>query len=135
VSDLTSDPRSVNGFLAAITAEDFEFIRPHLRTAENRQSDVLVQIGRPFKRVYMPLSGIISIATRLTDGERVEVGMVGHDSMLGAFSTLGDPISMSEASVLLDGVASVLDVERLQAATNMSGNRFGGATVGPFSTH
>lgn len=117
---LRSDPRSANGFLAALSAADFELIRPHLRTVELRQSELLFQVGQPFKQVYMPHRGIISIVARLADGERVEIAMIGHDSMLGAFATLGDPDSINEASILLDGVASVLDVERLQAALNQS---------------
>ena len=117
---MRAEPRSANGFLAALSADDFEFIRPRLRTVEIRQSDVLVQFGQPFKQVYMPHSGIISVVVRLTEGERVEIAMVGHDSMLGAFSTLGDPNSLGEAFVLLEGVASVLDVDHLQAAINRS---------------
>jgi CRP-like cAMP-binding protein len=120
LSNLQGDPRSANGFLAALSADDFEFIRPHLRTIELRQSDVLTLAGQPFERVYMPHSGIISVVVRLTDGERIEIAMIGHDSLLGAFSTLGDPVSLAEASVLLGGVASVLDVERFAAAASRS---------------
>lgn len=114
------DPRSTNGFLAALSIDDFAFIRPHLRNVQFKQSDVLVQVGRPFRQVYLPHNGIISIIVRLADGERVEIAMIGHESMLGAFSTLGDPLSLGEASALLDCEASVLDVKLLQAAINRS---------------
>jgi hypothetical protein len=68
----------------------------------------------------MPHSGIISVVVRLTDGERIEIAMIGHDSLLGAFSTLGNLVSLAEASVLLGGVASVLDVERFATAASRS---------------
>ena len=58
-------------------------IRPHLRTVELRRSELLFQVGQPFKQVYMPHGGIISIVVRLADGERVEIAMIGRDSMLG----------------------------------------------------
>jgi len=41
---LDSAPRSPNGFLSSLTADDFELIRPHLRTVDLIQETVLVEV-------------------------------------------------------------------------------------------
>ena len=46
--------------------------------------------------------------------------MVGRDSVFGSFSALGDPIALNGAVVLVPGVASTLDLERLRAAADQS---------------
>jgi CRP-like cAMP-binding protein len=117
---LEADLRSTNGFLASLRADEFEFVRPHLRTLKLRQSSVLIEVGQPFKNVFIPHSGIISLVVKLEGGERIEIAMVGRDSLLGAFSTLGDPNSLGEATVLMQGIVSILDVERLRAAVDQS---------------
>ena len=40
-------PRSPNGFLSSLTADDFELVRPHLRTADLSQDLVLVEVDFP----------------------------------------------------------------------------------------
>ena len=47
--------------------------------------------------------------------------MVGRDSIFGAFSALGDdPTALDSAIVLVPGIASTLDVDRLRAAAEQS---------------
>ena len=58
---LDSAPRSPNGFLSALTADDFELIRPHLRTVELSQESVLVEVGETLKRAFLPHKGVISL--------------------------------------------------------------------------
>ena len=42
---LDSAPRSPNGFLSSLNADDFELIRPHLRTVELVQESVLIEVS------------------------------------------------------------------------------------------
>jgi CRP-like cAMP-binding protein len=117
---METDLRSTNGFLASLPDNEFELIRPHLLVADLNRSSVLIEVGHPFKNVFMPHSGVISLVVKLLGGERIEIAMVGRDSMLGALSTLGDPLSFCEAIVLIPGVASILDVGRLRTAGSQS---------------
>src|SRR6202030_2262778 len=82
--------RSANGFLSALCADDFELIRPHLRTVDLIQEFVLVAAGETLKRAYMPHKGVISLVVNFAKGEHVQIAMVGRDSIFGAFSALGD---------------------------------------------
>ena len=113
-------PRSPNGFLSALAPDDFELIRPHLRTVDLVQEFVLAEVDEPLKRAYLPHRGVISLVVRLAKGEHVQVAMVGRDSILGSFSGLGSAISLNSAVVLLPGVASTLDIDRVRAAAEQS---------------
>jgi CRP-like cAMP-binding protein len=117
---LIPELRSTNGFLASLPDDEFELIRPHLLLVELKRSSVLIEVGDPFQKVFLPHSGIISIVVSLLSGERVEVAMVGRDSLLGAFSTLGDPRSLGEATAITPVVAAILNVNRLRDAVNRS---------------
>ena len=117
---LASTPRSPNGFLSALAADDFELIRPHLRTADLIQESTLAEAGTALPCAYFPHRGLISLVTNLSKGERVQVGMIGRDSIYGAYAALGDPIALNGAVVQIGGAASVVDLERLGAAADRS---------------
>jgi CRP-like cAMP-binding protein len=117
---LDSVPRSPNGFLSALTADDFELIRPHLRTVDLVSENVLVEVGETLRRAYFPHRGVISLIVKLAKGEHVQIAMIGRDSVLGSFSALGDPIALNSAVVLVPGIASMLDLDRLRAAAEQS---------------
>jgi len=112
--------RSPNGFLSALTADDFELVRPHLRNIDLTSELVLVEVGETLKRAYLPHSGVISLVVKLAKGEHVQVAMVGRDSIFGSFSALGDPTALNAAVVLVPGIASTLDIDRLRAAADQS---------------
>ena len=56
---MDSARRSPNGFLSALDADDFELIRPYLRTVDLVQEAVLVEVGQPLRRAYLPHKGVI----------------------------------------------------------------------------
>jgi len=118
---LDTSSRSPNGFLSTLAEDDFELIRPHLRTADLVQDFILAEMGDKLPRAYFPHRGVISLVVNLARGERVQVAMVGRDSIFGCLSALGgEPIVLNSAMVLVPGVASVLDVDRLRAAADQS---------------
>jgi len=117
---LDSTSRPPNGFLSSLSADDFELIRPHLRTADLIQDSVLVTAGETLKRGYLPHRGVISLVVNLAKGEHVQVAMVGRDSIFGVFSSLGDATALNTAVVLVGGVASTLDLDRLRQAADQS---------------
>ena len=93
-------PRSPNGFLSSLAAEDFELIRQHLRTADLVQEHMLVEFGDTLKRAYLPHKGVISLVVKLARGENVQVALVGRDSIFGSFSAIGDATALNSAVVL-----------------------------------
>ena len=109
-----------NHLLQALSAGDFNFLQPQLQSIELVRETVLVEAGAPLTHVYLPESGIVSIVSRLSDGQEIEIAMTGRDSIFGTFSALGDPTALNSAVVLIPGVASTLDVDRLRAAADQS---------------
>jgi CRP-like cAMP-binding protein len=112
--------RSRNQLLAALPTVEFELLRPFLSTVEMVQESVLVAAGDRLTHVYFPHSGIISLVVSLTDGQMVEVAMIGHDSLFGGSAALDGQISLTDAVVLLPGTASILDLDRLRMASEES---------------
>ncbi len=112
--------RSPNKLLALLQDADFEFIRPHLRTVEMKQGAVLIQSGETLKRVYFPLSGVISLVVALSEGNTVEVAMVGRDSVFGASAALDGLIALNNAVVQVSGTASTLEIQHLREAAEKS---------------
>jgi CRP-like cAMP-binding protein len=117
---LDSAPRSPNGFLSSLTADDFELIRPHLRTVDLVHQLTLVEVDEPLKRAYLPHKGAISLVVKLSKGEYVQIALIGRDSILGSFSAFVDAAALNSAVVLVPGVASTLDLDRLRAAADQS---------------
>jgi CRP-like cAMP-binding protein len=117
---LTPAPRPPNGFLASLSEDDFELVRPYLKTVDLTNELVLVDVDETLKRAYLPHRGLISIFVRLARGEHVQIAMVGRDSVFGVYSALGDATALNGAVVLVPGIASTLDIERMRAAADQS---------------
>jgi CRP-like cAMP-binding protein len=117
---LDTMPRSPNGFLSSLSADDFELIRPHLKSVDLVQDLVLVAVGDALKRAYLPHRGVISLVVDLARGEHVQVAMIGRHSIFGVFSALGDPVALNSAIVMVPGPASTIDLDRLRAIAEKS---------------
>jgi CRP-like cAMP-binding protein len=117
---LDSISRPPNGFLASLSASDFELIRPHLRTVDLAQDTTLIEVDETLKRAYLPHRGVISLVVKLSRGDHVQVAMVGRDSVFGSFAALGDPTALNSAVVLVPGVASTVELDALRSAADQS---------------
>jgi CRP-like cAMP-binding protein len=111
---MSSPPR--NQLLAALSQRDSERLHPHLRLVELSERAVLVEAGKPVERVYFPHSGVISLVANFSNGQSVDVAMIGRDSVFGASAALGGRMSRTTAIVRLPGTASVLDAAHLHVA-------------------
>jgi CRP-like cAMP-binding protein len=111
---MRSPPR--NQLLASLSPHDGELLRPHLRLVELTDRAVLIEVGQSAKRVYFPHSGIISLVAIFSNGQSVDLAMIGRDSVCGVAAVLGDRISWASAIVRLSGTASVLDADRVRFA-------------------
>jgi CRP-like cAMP-binding protein len=113
-------PRSSNHLLQALPSAELEMLRPHLQPDELVRETVLVEAGAPLTHVYLPESGVISMRISLSEGQTVEVAMVGRDSVFGASAGFGSGVSLTDAVVLLPGTASIVEVAHFRAAADRS---------------
>jgi CRP-like cAMP-binding protein len=112
--------RPPNQLLQALAAAEFETLRPRLKSFAMVRDAVLVEAGTALTHVYLPDSGAISVAVRLSEGQTVEVAMIGRDSAVGVVEALGDGVSLTDAVVLFPGTASVIEIADFRAAVAQS---------------
>jgi CRP-like cAMP-binding protein len=95
-------------------------VRPHLKTVDLVQDSVVIGVGETLKRAYLPHRGVISLVVDLARGEHVQIAMIGCQSIFGVFSALGDATALNRAVVLVPGLASTIDLDRLRASADRS---------------
>jgi CRP-like cAMP-binding protein len=105
-----SDGRPKNRLLAALPAEDFDRLLPHLTTIPVRVKQVFHRQNEPIRHVYFPNGGVCSVVAVLSSGTMVEAATVGDEGMLGieAFFT-DDAIAPAETLLQVPGT----DIEQL----------------------
>jgi CRP-like cAMP-binding protein len=113
-------PRTSNRLLHALPEAEFEMLRPHISVVELVRETVLAEAGAPLTYVYLPHSGVISLMVSLSEGQTVDVAMVGRDSVVGALAALDGGISLTDAVVRLPGTASIVGVADFRAAADRS---------------
>jgi CRP-like cAMP-binding protein len=119
---MSSIQRPPNQFLQALPEAEFELLRPRLKPFEMVRKAVLAESGAASPHVYLPHAGAVSVVVSLSEGQAVEVAMIGRDSLVGALEALGDGISALDAVVLFPGAASIIDIAdfRMVAAQSAS---------------
>jgi CRP-like cAMP-binding protein len=113
-------PRTSNRLLQALPEAEFEVLRPHISVVELARETMLAEAGAPLTYVYLPHSGVISLMVSLSEGQTVDVAMVGRDSVVGALAALDGGISLTDAVVRLPGTASIVGVADFRAAADRS---------------
>jgi CRP-like cAMP-binding protein len=115
---LSLTQRPPNRLLQALPAAEFDVLNPHLKTIEMVRETVLVNAGSPPAQIYLPHSGAVAMGVRLSEGQVVQVAMIGKDGLVGASAALGADMWPSDAVVLFPGAASVLSVPVLKAVAD-----------------
>ncbi|PHK93238.1 Crp/Fnr family transcriptional regulator, partial [Pseudoroseomonas rhizosphaerae] len=101
----SSVPNPRNKLLAALPPGSLSRIWPELRPVELSLRASLHEPNVPITAVYFPESGYMSMVARMQDGEAAEVGLVGHEGLVGLPVLLGDDHSDIEALVQCPGLA------------------------------
>jgi CRP-like cAMP-binding protein len=83
----------------ALPNDDYQRLRPDMKTVPLTLKQVLHQRERPIRFVYFPNDGVCSYTTVMRDGTKVEVATVGKEGMVGIRTLLGGNRSVSETFV------------------------------------
>lgn len=105
-SDAAASGPPTNYLLAALPANSFSRLRPHLETIALSFQDVLHEPGQPITHLYFPTSGLISHLCA-TDERRgsIEVAVVGREGMTGLPVLLDVEASIARSLVQIPGAA------------------------------
>ncbi|WP_366558604.1 Crp/Fnr family transcriptional regulator [Rhodopseudomonas sp.] len=106
--------------LTSLPEADFELLRPHCRTVELVNGDILVEAGAPLLQIYFPHSAVISKIVSLAGGESIEVAMIGREGVFGGSAAHYGELSPTAGIVRFPGAASVIDVGHFRAACAQS---------------
>ncbi len=109
-----------NQLLQKLDAADFDLLRPHLATVEMVRESVLGETGAALRYVYFPHGGSVSITVRLSEGQTIEVAMLGRDGVVGSGAALADGVAPADAVVLFPGTASMLEIAAFRAVAAAS---------------
>ena len=117
---MSSIQRPPNQLLQALPAGDFELVGARLKPLQMIREAVLVEAGVMPAQIVFPHGGAVSIVVNLSEGQSVEVAMIGRDSVVGACEALGDGISLTDAIVLFPAAASVIEFADFRAVAAQS---------------
>lgn len=110
----TTTPRAAptNRILAALPKDEYQLLLPKLEPFPLVFGEVIYEPGDRIRSVYFPTSGIISLLAAVEDRATLEVGIVGHEGMVGLPEFMGVKTSANRAVVQGAGAAM-----RMKAST------------------
>jgi CRP-like cAMP-binding protein len=94
-----------NRILASIPAVEFALLAPHLTHVDHELGQSLHRAGDPITYVYFIETGFISALTMLSDGQPLEIGLIGAEGVAGVSVVLGAKNSYSETMCQTGGGA------------------------------
>jgi CRP-like cAMP-binding protein len=94
-----------NDMLAALPSKQCRSLLASLEPVELVFGDVLYEPGDRIRHVYFPNDSLVSLLTLVDTHLALEVGMVGHEGMLGLPLALGQNVSPVRALVQGGGTA------------------------------
>lgn len=97
---------AANSLLAALPRTEFEILSATLESIPLTFGEVIYLPGEPIKHVYFPTDALVSLLTQVSGHQALEVGMVGHEGMLGIPLALG--VSHSPVCALVQGTGTAL---------------------------
>lgn len=109
-----------NRLLQRLSGADFALLQPHLRLQQTPLRQTLLRPNEPVTQVFFPEAGFISIVADVTS-DRVEVGMVGREGLVGAAPVLLDSgTTPYHAFVQCPGEALAIDANSFCEAIDQS---------------
>lgn len=82
-----------NQLLGAMSQEDTEQFFAGLCPVSLPMKQIIYEVGAPLENVYFIREGVVSILTKMINGESIEAGMIGSEGVVGLSAILGGDIS------------------------------------------
>jgi CRP-like cAMP-binding protein len=94
-----------NRLLAALPAEEYQRLAPHLEVVHLEAKQVLASPEQPIHHVYFPRDAVISVLVPMEDGSAAEGATIGNEGMVGLGVFLGDNTANEEIVPAVPGEA------------------------------
>jgi CRP-like cAMP-binding protein len=118
-----SSPQSPrqNHLLAALPAEVYARLLPHLQVTPMPLGWPVYEIGDQMEKMYFPTSCIVSLLHTMKDGTPAEIALVGSDGVVGTAVLMGGSITPTRGVVQSAGHAYVIESEVLRDEFQLGG--------------
>jgi hypothetical protein len=107
-------PALQNRKLAALSGKERRRLAPVLETVLLKRGEVLCEPGEALRHSYFPDTVLFSLRSLTERGESIEVGLLGHEGVLGIPILLGSRTMPFRATVQIAGSARRLQASRLR---------------------
>lgn len=110
-----------NHLVAALPAEIFERLSPHLELIPMPLGEVLYESGGQLQHVYFPATAIVSLHYLMESGASAEIAGVGNEGVLGISLFMGGNTTPSLATVQTAGCGYRLKGRLMMEEFNRAG--------------
>jgi CRP-like cAMP-binding protein len=95
-----------NRLVADLPRRERDYLLPFAKRVPLAFGDTLCRAGEPYRRIYFPLSGFISLVVSVPGHPPMEMGLVGREGMLGASLALG--VDQAPLQAVVQGIGQAL---------------------------
>ncbi len=113
-------PAGLNGLLDALPRVQRDRLLRACEPARLEFGDILCDPARPYSHAWFPQSGLISLVSRLNNASALDMGLIGHEGMLGDTLVLGINSVPMRAVVQASGESIRIPVTSLCRELNRS---------------
>lgn len=99
-------PGLTNQIISALPPKISKALLNQCETIDFTFGDILYEPYQPLRYAYFPITGFLSLLTKLEDHEPLEMGLIGNEGMLGA--TLAFDVSTMTMQVVVQGSGKAL---------------------------
>lgn len=117
-----------NFILDALPPQEYELLRLYLEPVELIQGEVLCNVREPVAQVYFPITALLSWIHSTSEGETVEIGIIGSEGILGTCLLMNqDPlpwmvkVQLSGRSLRISAQAFLDTLDRCQVLRHQVG--------------
>jgi CRP-like cAMP-binding protein len=109
-----------NRLLRRLQPQDYERLRPQLKSISFESGQVLYEPRSTIDFVYFPYNCVLSAVTMMEDGDGIEVGTIGNEGAAGLTAFMGQSSSPHRvlAQVPGEGVRMAADILEEEARSN-----------------
>lgn len=105
-----------NLLLNSLSLQSRELLLSRCKPVSLPLKTMLYRAAQPARFGYFMLSGVASIVAALTDGDSVEVAMIGREGLVGSIDLIGPAIPQTQCFIQSEGAALRIPMPELRQA-------------------
>jgi hypothetical protein len=79
----STNPSVRNDILPALLDSEYHHLSPKLERVDLKRDEIICRTDQRINCVYVPETSVVAMIDTMEDAATVEVGMIGHEGMVG----------------------------------------------------